>query len=247
MTSEHERETTGRLTVTTWNLNGVRGLDVDRVAAHVRATGSDVLALQEVQRSQARTLAARLEARSLHWSFKHWPLTGGPEGMALVGVTCPVEDVQTSAITARWRLASWRRRIVQVARVRSAPQLRLVNVHLTPHAEGAANRERELERILSAPGIDRRSIIAGDFNAEPGTVPVEQMRLHGYTTGEKGPTKWRGVPSDRPPEREIDYVWASEGLTVDHVTVPRHGDDGFATFPTLSDHLPVTARVTASW
>jgi endonuclease/exonuclease/phosphatase family metal-dependent hydrolase len=126
------------LTVTTWNLNGARGVHIDAVVAHVRAMGTDLLALQEVQRHQARALAKALEATSLAWSFKHWPVKTWPEGMALVGLTRPVRNVRVRALTARWRVSTWRRRIVQVAdlAVSDAETLRLVNVHLSPHPEG---------------------------------------------------------------------------------------------------------------
>jgi endonuclease/exonuclease/phosphatase family metal-dependent hydrolase len=182
-------------------------------------------------------------------------------GMALVGLTRPVRNVRARGLTARWRVSTWRRRIVQVAdvAVSDAETLRLVNVHLSPHPEGEVNRQRELTGILErldrldrparadqpgsgSAGTDR-VIVAGDFNAEPGDPPIARMLSAGFSTGEKDPTKWRGTPSDQRPEREIDYVWASPGLTVTGATVPRYGDDDFARFATLSDHLPVTTTL----
>lgn len=245
------------LTVVTWNLQGSRGVDVDAVAAHVRAVEADVLALQEVQRRQARSLARALEAGSLSWGFKHWPITTWPEGMALVGVSAPVVGVRTRALTARLKLTSWRRRIVQAGRVAvpgpadvpvDGPEVGLVNVHLSPHREAADVRRREVARILADHTLASRAgagptIVAGDFNTEPGTPPWEQMREAGFSTPEKGPTYWRGTPSDRPPEREIDYVWAPEGIEIDEVELPRHGEPGFDRFPRISDHLPVTVRL----
>lgn len=241
---------TASLTVTSWNLNGSGGVDVDGVAEHVRSTGTDVLVLQEVQQRQARALARALDARSLAWSFKHWPLILWPEGLALLGVTRPVQGVRTEAITARWHFVDSRRRIVQYAEVAagetmSAP-VQLVNLHLSPGGDRAADRERELAHVLGR--VDgastRATVVAGDFNAEPDKPLFEQLRSAGFTTAEKGPTKWRRPPSDRKAEREIDYVWASEDLTIQAMAVPRHGDDGFAWLPSISDHLPVTATLT---
>lgn len=236
------------LTVTTWNVNGARGVDIELVAAHARATGTDVLALQEVQRHQARALARALEARSLAWSFKHWPLITWPEGMALLGVTQEIGQVRTRAITARWRLVSSRRRIVQfsLVQVGEANTVRLINLHLSSNKTRGGDRQRELTGILEEPDDESgtAAIIAGDFNTERDTPPIKLLRSAGFTTGPNGPTKWRGTPSDRLPEREIDYVWGSEDLTVEHVIAPRFGDDGFARFATISDHLPVTATIT---
>lgn len=246
------------LTLMTWNLQGSRGVDVDQIAAYVRETGSDVLALQEVQRHQAVSLARALEAHTLSWGFKHWPLNTRPEGMALVGVTVAVEAVRTRAITRRWRLLSWRRRIAQTAYVTprtataetaatEAGRIRLVNVHLTPHREGATDRNRELRGILAdqdGAAPQQPTILVGDFNAEPATAPIERMRAAGFTQAGSGPTNWRGTPSDSLPEQEIDYIWISDHLTLENVRRPRHGETELHRFGKISDHLPVTATVT---
>jgi endonuclease/exonuclease/phosphatase family metal-dependent hydrolase len=62
---------------------------------------------------------------------------------------------------------------------------------------------------------------------------------------ELGPTNRRawvaGTP--KPPTRRIDYVFVSDGLDPESVSVPRYGDPGFPPFASISDHLPVTATV----
>ena len=103
-------------TLVSWNLKGSAGPDVAGVVDHLRAEGADVVALQEVQWHQARRIARGLGARSWRWGFKHWPGNTWPEGMAVIGVTQPAR-VRSRALSHRWRLWSWRRRIVQVATV----------------------------------------------------------------------------------------------------------------------------------
>jgi endonuclease/exonuclease/phosphatase family metal-dependent hydrolase len=238
--------TTDGLTITTWNLQGSKGIDTATVVEHVQATATDVLVLQEVQRSQARALSRALDPQSFSWGFKHWPLTTWPEGMAVLGLTVPVHDVRTRPLTHRWRPWSWRRRVFQVGRVPAGPALppfHLVNVHLTPHVHSTAEDRRagELPVILSQ--LTRPAVVAGDFNTEPRSGPWQQMADAGFTTPDKSETKWRGEPSDRQPERHIDYIWVSTAFQVAEVHVPRHGEPGFSALPAVSDHLPVTAQV----
>ena len=145
-------------TLVSWNLKGSGNPDTDAVAAYLREVGADVVGLQEVQWHQARRIARALGARSSGWGFKHWPVRTWPEGMAVIGMTREV-DVRTRALSSRWRLWSWRRRIVQVATVAAtgpgaahgdddadstgedgggkggASGFTLVNVHLTPHGQ----------------------------------------------------------------------------------------------------------------
>ena len=66
-------ETAGReWTVLTWNLQGTKRTDLDRVAAVIAAEQPDVVALQEVREPQAAALATRLDMTSV-WNEKHNP------------------------------------------------------------------------------------------------------------------------------------------------------------------------------
>lgn len=241
-----------RLVVTTWNLQGRVGLDTDAVAAHLHEQGSDVVLLQEVQRRQVRQVARSLSARSLAWRFKHWtpsPSTR-PEGMAVLGVTRPLERATARALTARWRPWSWRRRIVQFAAVDG---LGLANVHLTPHGEHGT-RAQEVARIVhrfAATGATTRAI-AGDFNALPDSGVVDELVLDGFRdawltadTGNAGggATNWSSSRRTGPPNQRIDYLWVTDDVLVRGARVPDHDDPGFELFPRLSDHLPLTVEL----
>jgi endonuclease/exonuclease/phosphatase family metal-dependent hydrolase len=155
-------------TLVSWNLKGSGNPDTAAVAAHLRAEGADVVVLQEVQWHQARRIARSLGAIRWHWGFKHWPLRTWPEGMAIIGVTLDGRGA-TAALSHAWRLWSWRRRILQVARVSpDAPgAFTLVNVHLTPHGQ-IGLRAIETATVLGIVAERARPVVvAGDLNERP--------------------------------------------------------------------------------
>jgi endonuclease/exonuclease/phosphatase family metal-dependent hydrolase len=238
-----------RLAVLTWNLKGSAGVDTAAVAAHARAVGADVLALQEVQWLQARRIARTLFARTRRWSFKHWPVRTWPEGMAVIGLTRPVR-ARGRALTYRWRLWSWRRRILVGGVVDGGPLL--IDLHLSTDTAASGGRRRlevagALRDVVARGG---QVIVAGDLNERPGG-PVSQalaaagLRDAWLASGgdpDGGFTNWRGWEpgTTRAPSQRIDYVWVSAGIAVVDVSLPSPGDPGFATFARLSDHLPLT-------
>lgn len=159
------------LTVMTWNLKGSERPDTAVVVDRARAAGADVLFLQEVQRRQAESIARGLDAVSLAWGFKHWPVIRPAEGMAVIGVSHRA-DVRCHPLTSGWMLWSWRRRIMQSGLVAvptgspgrnsgsgdarggtagsgdaPAGAVRVVNLHLSPGRD-ASLREREVARVL---------------------------------------------------------------------------------------------------
>jgi endonuclease/exonuclease/phosphatase family metal-dependent hydrolase len=221
--------------------------------------------LQEVHWQQARRIARALDARSWRWGFKHWPLRTWPEGMAVIGVARRVH-VRTRALSHRWRLWSWRRRIVQVAAVEAAggpggASLTLVNVHLTPHGRSDL-RVVETATVLGL--VAQRTgaiVVAGDLNERPDGAIHRQLAAVGLRDGSGSapagtpgpsdgarppdplPTNWRGWRrgTTKPPTRQLDFVYVSASIATVEVHAPRAGDEGFERFSRLSDHLPVTA------
>lgn len=259
-----------RLVVTTWNLQGSKGVDVEAVAAHVRDQGTDLLLLQEVQRRQARLLAGVLQARSQSWAFKHWPVRIPAEGMAVLGLTVPAR-ARARGLTRRFRWWSWRRRIVQVARIRLAhgratpgergrdAQLTVANVHLTPHG-ARTTRAGELATVARLVGDGGPLMVAGDVNDLPGSPVAVELAgaglrdawatahpdpggAGGAAAAAGGATNWSGVRRDGPPSQRIDHVWVSPDVEVVAAHVPAYGEAGFARFPPLSDHLPLTVTL----
>ena len=167
-------------TLVTWNLKGSGNPDTAAIAAHLRAEGADVVVLQEVQWHQARRIARAVGARRWHWGFKHWPLRTWPEGMAIIGVTLDGRGA-TRALSHGWRLWSWRRRILQLARVApdSPDAFTLVNVHLTPHGQMGL-RAVETATVLGivAEGA-HPCVVAGDLNERPDGAIHRQLAAAG--------------------------------------------------------------------
>jgi endonuclease/exonuclease/phosphatase family metal-dependent hydrolase len=245
-----------QLTVMTWNLRGHDGPDVDAVADVVRASEADVVALQEVQRHQARSIARRVGAASLGWGFKHWPAPIPPEGLAILGLTRKIR-VRTRPLSFPFRLWSWRRRVFQLATIRPdgrrGPALALANTHFSAF-DADDLRVREARTLVRALASNRRpAVVVGDLNDDPDAPSIARFRDAGFRDtwaeanpdGDGGATNWHGWKrgTTKRPNRRLDYVLVPAGAEVVEVTVPRPGDDGFDLFTTVSDHLPVVATL----
>jgi len=247
---------TTRLTVTTWNVQGHAGVNVPAAAAVLRRARPDVVALQEVQRGQARAVAAALgPSWRLAWGFKHWPVVARPEGVAvltrhrLVGSRV---HVLRPAVPVRSH-----RRIALVADVLVDPpdgadggrpaaglvaRLRVASVHLSPEAGADAMRLRELGRVAAA----GPTVVLGDLNvADLGPLrPI--VDAHGWVdcwdpAAGAGATHWAAGPrAGRPPDHRLDYVLVAAHLRVERAEVPTDDLDHLGT---LSDHLPVTVHL----
>ena len=100
--------------VMTWNILGAKDPDLGRLAAHIRERNPNVVALQEVRRSQARRLAARLGWRWV-WGRKHYPY--GPlvwwraEGLAILSPTA-LSDRRRHTISVGEPMWIYRHRIL---------------------------------------------------------------------------------------------------------------------------------------
>jgi endonuclease/exonuclease/phosphatase family metal-dependent hydrolase len=241
-----------RLTVLTWNLKGSAGVDVERVSGYIRDRGADVVALQELQRHQSQALARALDARSHRWGFKHWPFPTRPEGMAIMGLDRPV-SVEVEALTRRWSIWSWRRRIMLLGAFDAGgARVLLVNLHLSPHSARQL-RDAEVARVAALVGAYAGpSIVIGDLNERPDGPVHDRLAAAGLRDAwpERpgggpggGETNWHGWDPHMPtaPSQRLDYVYVSEQIRVVDVCVPRPGDEVFDRFVVLSDHLPVTA------
>ncbi len=226
----------------TWNIQGMKRTDLERIAAVIASESPDVVALQEVRRPQAQKLADRL-AMTHCWAQKHHPFRpffpSWAEGAAVLTpheLTSPGHTRISDASSKR----SYRRRIVQCATVTRADAsgYRVYNTHLSPH-DLRAERLDEATRIAelaAAFGDTPPAIVAGDLNdaGEPeiiATLPGIEVISAPLTNPADAPTK-----------------------ALDHVLVPAAADDVSVTAPAggpewaaLSDHLPVTVRFSLDW
>lgn len=104
-----------------------------------------------------------------------------------------------------------------------------------------------LEKVRELSG-NNDFVITGDFNARPESLAIARMTEAGfavdsYTISETPPAgesyTFNGW-SDEPGEGRIDYIFVRNGMKVSSHATHRVIDDGVF----ISDHWPVTARVT---
>lgn len=223
----------------TWNLRGRDGPDLGAVAAHVSGSGADVVVLQEVQRRQARVLAAAL-GWELVWRLKHWPVVIPAEGLAILSRERPV-TVEVVVLAGGWRFWSSRRRIAVAATVETPDgPVRVVDVHL---GAGVTEEER-VRQAARVTGLGE--IVAGDLNASPASATLGVLGAAGYRDAwaevghGAGHTNWGRGARSGPAVKRLDYVLLGGRWQAFDASVPAHTDPDFGRWGAVSDHLPVT-------
>ncbi len=220
--------------ITTWNLQGSYGADLDFICAHIRDQRSDIFVVQEATARQARRLAQRLGMHHL-WARKHTSFPYFSEGLAVL-TPHRIATSTTNVLTVA-PLWSWRRRIILRTHIECSfgTTLDLINVHLSPH-DAAERRAIELTHLASL-GAD---VVVGDFNAE---VDAVARTLHPLTDTAPGssPTCWTaGLRRGRRPTQRLDGILAAPTFVSRDPHTPYEDLDRWAQ---VSDHLPVTVTV----
>lgn len=238
------------LTLVTWNLQGSAGVDVDGVADVIASIGADVVIVQEVQQAQARRVSRALDMPNMRWAFKNLSPSTWPEGLAIF-TPHHLRSAETFLLRRSW-FWNWRRRIGLVAEIeRGDERFGVINVHLSPHAEGD-HRRREAHLVVErARRADRFPVIAGDLNDVPGGPGYTVLTGSGWfdawsiekSVEADGATNW--TPGDRfgrVPTQRLDFVFVPAGWTVDEARVLAEADR-FDWFAERSDHLPLLVIV----
>jgi endonuclease/exonuclease/phosphatase family metal-dependent hydrolase len=220
------------VTIVTWNLHGSARPDVGTIGELLLGFGADVVALQEVQRRQARTLAGNLGSVTAEWSFKHWPLPTPAEGLALLSShrLLSARSITLSRCAPPW---SYRRRIAQLCALEAGGStLRLANCHFAN--DDADARLAQAQRLLTQ--LEPGSFVTGDLNARPGGKVLGLLR----------DAELRDARAEAHPDAAddyIDYILVPEGWRVVEAWVPSATDSDLAKYRRLSDHLPVRAEL----
>lgn len=227
--------------VLTWNLRGSAGPDLAVVADVIASYRPDVVALQEVRRAQAASLATTLGWQHT-WARKHHPYTPlAPwltEGLAIVSPHA-VTDVVRRSISPGVSTWTYRHRVALAATVRrGAESLRLYDIHLASGRPAADERIAQAARVAALVGAESPAVavVAGDLNAAGEVEVVRELHVAGVRDPGGGPTN----PSIAPRNR-LDLVLVPERARVIEQDQPAGGEWWWA----ISDHIPVLVAFTA--
>jgi endonuclease/exonuclease/phosphatase family metal-dependent hydrolase len=209
----HAEPTTVQVRVLSYNIHHGAGtdgeLDLPRIANVIKRLKPDLVALQEVdkktQRSRGVDQAAELgRLTGMHAVFgKAMEYAGGEYGEAILS-RLPLQQVTVHALPApekcepRCALAA----VVQFDGIGS--KVLFVGTHLE-HADTTVRlcQAGKLSPLLAK---DNRlpTILAGDFNAVPGSPPINVLLAHwSYATADDPQPTW---PS-KDPQVKLDYVF----------------------------------------
>lgn len=222
-----------RLRVLTYNIHHGEGrdgkFDYERLAGKIEELRPDVAVLQEVDRGTKRAggvdQAARLaELTGMKFVFgRAMPYDGGEYGLAILS-RFPIERSETYPLPfdfGREPRALLRARIVPEG---GLPVFDCWGTHLCHQEEVARVRQVKQIRWVISRFDDAPAVLAGDFNARPGSAPMEAMLAE----------DWLDAAA---PQSEIDYVLIrrTDAWRVAKVVVLEDR--------TVSDHRPVLAEL----
>jgi endonuclease/exonuclease/phosphatase family metal-dependent hydrolase len=234
------------LKIMSWNLQGSQRPNIDKVAGKIEQFQPDVIAIQEIQKHQARSLSRRL-GWSYMWAFKHngyGPLLPRrAEGMAIMSRS-PLSNMGKTTLSSGYGRFTYRRRIAMWAGVNiDGHQLTVFNTHLASddvNDEGTTQAQR-LRKIVDTHG-QRPIVIAGDFNdhQRPDIVNIlnSDQNHDAWSYAQSRSRNGLTNPTKNPYQR-LDHILAPRTHTIARVEVP----DTDQSWIELSDHLPVIATI----
>ncbi|MGN6483042.1 MAG: endonuclease/exonuclease/phosphatase family protein, partial [Thermomicrobiales bacterium] len=217
-----------------------------RLVQAILASGADLVALEELNASQATTVSAALRDRYPHQAtfgdsyegkglFSRWPLAGAAQLHLVAGRP----DVRAT-------LALGEREVTIILAHPRPPKVR---------REGIVFDRQSVRQVLGLGALALASapaIMMGDFNMSPRHPIYRRFRRAGLVDAVAvrgddigmatfpirfGDAWQRGMPVRRlrvPPMMRFDYIWHTAEFVTEHAWI---GPD------TGSDHLPVMARL----
>jgi endonuclease/exonuclease/phosphatase family metal-dependent hydrolase len=237
-----------------WRLQGIASL--------IEQSDADIVLLQEVDKNRersARVDQAAFLADELGYEFRYAPAIESEDGQ-LYGIAIlsrwPIRDETVTKLhrpdysDREPELPEYysEQRLAQSVTI-DAPSgpVTAINTHLGLTYEQRVEQLEEIGQIVEERLADGPVILGGDLNSQPDVPslwPVRERLRDAYLfhTNENGLTRHMDVserftiPSDDP-NRCIDYIFVSdEHFDVAETEIPA---------TTLSDHLPVVARLMA--
>jgi endonuclease/exonuclease/phosphatase family metal-dependent hydrolase len=229
--------------VMTYNIHHGEGLDgkvdLERIAAVIKESGADIIALQEVdkgvERTARRDLPAELAALTgftcvFSNNYHH---QGGEYGNAVL-----TRFAVKSAVNHHFKMLQARepRGLQKLVLDVAGREVVFLNTHLDASREDTDrwSSAGEIETILKS-YAGRPLLICGDFNATPESRVIRKLSpLLRDTWLLAGKGDGFTVPVNQP-RRRIDYLWMSK----DAPFVPRHA---WVPHSDASDHLPIVVE-----
>lgn len=215
------------------------GDEASTVDAIADADG-DIVLLQETTPAWERVLRRRLSRRYPHMTFHHWRRFAG--GLAVLS-RHPIDDDDLLPPAEGWFPAQ---RLVIAT---PAGPVQLLHVHLRPAIDQGdwvrgffttpPIRRREIEEYWARMKPDLPTVVAGDFNEEPGASALAYLADRGLARADSGETAtwewkgmWRGAPIHL--RMKLDHVLADRRWRVRDARVIVGGG---------SDHRPVVVTL----
>ncbi len=237
------------ISVMSYNIHHGQGtdgdLDLERVARVIRASGADVVGLQEVDRhfaersnwaDQATELAELLDC---HLAYG-----------ANIDLDPPASGKQRiqygNAVISRYPITHWsnvhlfnspdeeQRGLLHAEIDVHGVPVHVFNAHLELFSE--TDRLQQAKEVTELIGDTCPAVLLGDFNASPQTSVIETIRARltdAWTASDN--EEVATYPAEAPDECR-DYIFTSRWVTPVWTSIVT--DD-----PTASDHLPVLARL----
>ncbi|MBD0370187.1 MAG: endonuclease/exonuclease/phosphatase family protein [Pyrinomonadaceae bacterium] len=233
------------LRVVTYNVHKCRGLDrrviPDRIAAVLKETGGDVIALQEVlsieghghEQHQARCIA---EALGMDYRIgENRRLNGGAYGNVTLS-RLPLLKAENFDIT--WRGRERRGALRTDFQLKENAPVHVFNIHLgTAYIERRfQGRKLVSEEILNHPELAGPRIIVGDFNEWTNGLASRLLASHFKSADLRYHLSRARTYPGILPLVHLDHVYYDDTLELKRLTLHRS-----RTALIASDHLPLVA------
>lgn len=233
------------LRVVTYNVHKCRGLDrrvrPDRIAAVLRETGGDVIALQEVlsieghghEQHQAKYIA---DALGMDYRIgENRRLRGGAYGNVMLS-RLPLGEVKNFDIT--WRGRERRGCLRADVHLEDGRRLHVFNIHLgTAYIERRFQGRRLVsDEILNNPELQGPRVVVGDFNEWTHGLASRLLSSHFKSADTRYHLSRARTYPGILPLVHLDHVYYDAALELKRLTLHRSRMALIA-----SDHLPLVA------
>ena len=203
---------------------------LEETARTIEAYDPDIVVLQEITRGwlvmsssdEVHWLADRLEMNSAYAGNSH----DGLWGNAILS-RLPIVSTDSVVYSTTNNL---RRGAVAIEVETEQGNLVVIDTHLDNPKEAIDVRTEQIAELLAFWDGDTPAIIAGDFNADPGSPEWQAIIDAGFVDSGSA-----GSETTSEDERRIDYIFVTPDLQIENYTVP----DVWT-----SDHRPVVVDIT---